>query len=127
MTFDSAMRVLLAILTLFAISVAVWAVRAHWLRLRVACQAPTSPALEPTVRHIPADGVIPEDFVRQGWVRLAGVFRYQGQLEDAMALPGRAICIDGLRPGESIDLSVMIREPFERARTPGASSAGPVQ
>jgi len=77
-----------------------------------------------TVKHIPADGVIPE-----GWVRLPGVFRFRGHLEDAMALPGQPICVDALRPGESIDLSIMIREPFHRARTPGAASEneGPVQ
>ncbi len=71
----------------------------------------------PTVRHIPADGVIPE-----GWIRIRDVFRYQGEKQDAMALPAREICIDVLRPGESIDLSVMIREPFQRAKTPGGAN-----
>lgn len=78
-------------------------------------QAPAPP--QATVKHIPADGVIPE-----GWVRLPGVFRFQGRLEDAMILPGQPICVDVLRPGESIDLSIMIREPFQRARTPGGDN-----
>ncbi len=82
MTFGKAMPFLLAILTLFAMSVAVWAARAHWLRLKAACQPPT-PIPEPTVRHVPADGVIPD-----GWIYVVGVFRYEGKTQDAIVLPG---------------------------------------
>ncbi len=85
-----------------------------WFRNSADASVGNQPTPQSTVRHIHADGVIPE-----GWIRIRDVFRYQGEKQDAMALPAREICIDVLRPGESIDLSVMIREPFERARTPG--------
>ncbi len=116
MTFKQAMPILLTILTLFAISVAARVVRAHWVRLEAASRLP-APIPMPTVRHVPADGVVPD-----GWFCVVGVFRYEGKMEDAIVLPGREICVDRLRPGESIDLSVMVRLPFERAKTPGETN-----
>ncbi len=88
-----------------------------WFRNSADASVGNQPAPQSTVRHIPADGVIPE-----GWIRIRDFFRYQGEKQDAMALPAREICIDVLRPGESIDLSVMIREPFQRAKTPGGAN-----
>ncbi len=77
----------------------------------------SQPIPEPTVRHVPADGIVPD-----GWVYVVGVFRYEGKTLDAIVLPGKPVCIDLLRPGESIDLSTMVRLPFERARTPGGAN-----
>ncbi|SRR6266700_426689 len=74
---------------------------------------------QPTVRHLPDDGQIPPELEKMGWIRVKGMFIHERRFEDAMVDPGKPVCIDYIRPGECVDMSLTVREPFQRAKTPG--------
>jgi hypothetical protein len=78
------------------------------------------PGPEPTIRHLPDDGVIPP-----GWRRLEGAFQKDGRSYDGMVKEdGRPICIDVLHPGESINLGITFGKNTTNERTTHPNPAG---